>query len=947
MTVTSVNGSTVNFSPALSYQYVNAAASSTHGKRSYQIIRVPQYTDVTAAGVEAPAWNGTTGGVVVIDAKGTLTLGRATVEGQSGRAIYAAGRGFRGGAGATNSNTDNTVPFATSNNAHGMKGEGIAGSPTQMVNYVPFNCAVTSTTLTTVTGDGYPGGNYAKGGPGNAGGGGTEGTSSGNAARDKNSGGGGGGNYAPGGIGGRPWNAPTTDGGGRGGAGYSSALSFNRVFMGGGGGAGGSNDGTSDNNTYSNKHGRACNVGSARCSSGASGGGIVILRASQFGGDGIIDVRGAHAYNVSQDAAGGGGAAGSVVLHSVRGATSAINIEAQGGDGGNAWAGRSTSTPVADRHGPGGGGGGGFIVYNPASMQVVANVQGGRPGRTTNGDDTYGADGHKGGAAAFGTPSVPGINPGALCEPVIGLSKSNHANTVTANSPAEYEMVVSNSGSMATTGQIKVVDVLPDNVTITDGTVALTGPQAADWNCQSNANVISCTSSTAIPPQGESRFSLTVQIGDIATGKVVNKAKVGGGGSELPEPTPADVNNCKSANQPAGCGVDTDTVNAPLLKLSKTDNSDLAAKGGSSSYTLSLSNIGNAPTNDVIRIVDVLPAGMTTAQASFSQADFNCTVSGQVITCERPADKPLAVNQSVSIVLDVQIAATASGQLTNKAQVGGGGDPSKPDLPTQTTVNQCPAPVAPATTASSESTGCASDSNTVQAVKLNFIKDDATVSMPRTGQVIYNFSVNNSSTVDSVGTIYFRDVLPTTSPGTFNWSNPLQISGANAGDWECTRQSDKEVSCQTKPGVIVKAGETNRFSLTAQTNGLSNGNQWENKGRIGGGGDPDLLTTPPTTADVNVCNNSAPAGCSTDLNTVVDEARVLLTKTHANPQAAKIGDNISFSLVVTNTGSVATNNNDQLKVIDVLPAGAHLCQCHWLKLQLCSRQPSHHLYVDQ
>ena len=348
-------GATISFQPALTHTYTQANATTSRGRRSYQVIRVPQYSSVTMAGVEAPPWDGNSGGVVAVDASGTITLGSATVEGIANRAVFLAGRGFRGGAGFQGSQASNDLPWrqvggtTAATTAHGGKGEGIAGTPRYLASKTNnFGLAVTTTGhLVRVDNgvQGYPQGDRARGAPGNAGGGGTEGTySPGTADNTRNAGGGGGGNHAPGGLGGRPWDAPLNDTNGRGGAGYASQISFSRVLMGGGGGSGGNNDGTDDAAWHEN-NGIACGTSSGGgasgspfeagiCSSGASGGGIVILRARSIEGTGVIDVRGGHGYNVRNDAAGGGGAGGSVVLYTQEGGHA--TVDARGGDGGNA-----------------------------------------------------------------------------------------------------------------------------------------------------------------------------------------------------------------------------------------------------------------------------------------------------------------------------------------------------------------------------------------------------------------------------------------------------------------------------------------------------------------------------------------------------------------------------------------------------------------------------------
>src|SRR5207253_2898209 len=111
-----------------SYTAQTFAATTTQGQRTFQIVRVPQYTTATLGStLTAPSWNGATGGVLAIDISGTITLGGATVS--------VNGLGFRGGAGreltgdatAGLANTDfRTLATLTLN---GSKAEGIAGSP--------------------------------------------------------------------------------------------------------------------------------------------------------------------------------------------------------------------------------------------------------------------------------------------------------------------------------------------------------------------------------------------------------------------------------------------------------------------------------------------------------------------------------------------------------------------------------------------------------------------------------------------------------------------------------------------------------------------------------------------------------------------------------------------------------------------------------------------------
>jgi hypothetical protein len=257
--------------------YTNAAATATQGQRRFQVVRVPQYTvAILSSTLTAAAWNGTTGGVLALDVSQQLTLGGT---------VSVNGLGFRpggalqlaGGAGGTNTDYRNPATSAF----HGVKGEGIAGTPRYLYD------AVTGTVVDTTV-DGYPNGSSGRGAPGNAGGGGNDGNPT---ANDQNSGGGGGGNGGTGGLGGNSWSTNVAVGG-FGGANLAQAA-VGRLVLGGGGGSGTRNN----------------DDGVVAASSGGAGGGIVIIRARTIAGTGTITANGADAFNDTLNDGGGGGGA--------------------------------------------------------------------------------------------------------------------------------------------------------------------------------------------------------------------------------------------------------------------------------------------------------------------------------------------------------------------------------------------------------------------------------------------------------------------------------------------------------------------------------------------------------------------------------------------------------------------------------------------------------------
>src|SRR6478735_6800286 len=303
--------------------YYTRAYSSTTGAQSYQLIRVPRYYNFTLNNnrtITGTAWNGSAGGVIVLEATNTFTFN------SSSSVINANGLGYRGGGGknftSSSSSLTNTdyrwnSPVTTSGNSTGgAKGEGIAGTPMYVYN------SGTNTTTTNI--EGYVDGSLGRGAPGNAGGGGTDGQTNSN---QYNTGGGGGGNGGSGGRGGSGWdggagNPATYNTGGFGGSAYAPASEV-RIVMGGGGGAGTANNATAPGTEY-------------LCSGGA-GGGIVIIRAKSFVGNGSITANGVASNDpTTTDAAGGGGAGGSIIVltnTSTITTNSTITATATGGKG--------------------------------------------------------------------------------------------------------------------------------------------------------------------------------------------------------------------------------------------------------------------------------------------------------------------------------------------------------------------------------------------------------------------------------------------------------------------------------------------------------------------------------------------------------------------------------------------------------------------------------------
>lgn len=344
-----------------------------------QIVRVPRYSSLTVNGggvLTCPSWNGSTGGVLVIEVLGNTVI-------NSGARLDANGRGFRGGALLDNDAWWGVLNFVSTRTDYGAeKGESIGG-------YQSDYDAL--------------GGRYCKGAAANGGGG----------ANAHNAGGGGGGNASSLGTWtgrGNPdvtnaswasaWNleysgfaSSSSPGGGRGGFTFSASnqnaltagpgdpswggdnrrdngglggrpldYSSGRIFAGGGGGSGDQND--------------------SKGGSGGSGGGIIYFMSyGDISGSGAIQANGANGANTlttnGTDGAGGGGGGGAVIVNCL-GLISGISVNANGGNGGS----QIVAALTLEAEGPGGGGGGGYIAITNGMITRTAN--GGNNGVTNS-----------------------------------------------------------------------------------------------------------------------------------------------------------------------------------------------------------------------------------------------------------------------------------------------------------------------------------------------------------------------------------------------------------------------------------------------------------------------------------------------------------------------------------------------------------------------------------
>jgi uncharacterized repeat protein (TIGR01451 family) len=719
------------------FSYHSAAASATAGQSTYQVIVVPQYSTASfsvATPPKALAWNGSTGGVLAIDTSAALTLNGATVS--------VDGQGFRGGAGmqltgGAGANTDYRQPApATYTGAAGgeagwdaNKGEGIAGTPAWVESNLTFlqtNTGYPSGTLGTD-------GSMGRGAPANAGAGGTDADP---AKNDQNAGGGGGANGGAGGFGGDSWSTNLSVGG-EGGVIYPATI--NRVAMGGGGGAGTRNNSDSDN----------------QASGGAAGGGIIIIRTYALSGTGTLTANGLSAYNATlNDAGGGGGAAGTIVVLSANGGESGLTLQANGGNGGNAW--QIQPYSLGNRHGPGGGGGGGVVLVSAAPASI--SVNGGASGLTLNPGVPYGATPGSAGTSVTNASisQTSGTQSGAQCTPDMTLGKS-HVGNFTRGSTATYTIPVENLSPYGTTsGIVTINDTLPVGLTPTNAS-------GTGWSCSIASQTVSCVNPTVLAANSfYPSITITASVAQTAPSTETNTALVSGGGEiNFTNDTATDV---------------ASVVSTADLSITNTASPDPVAAGSNVTYTQVVTNNGPSAADNAT-LVEAVPTNSTFVSLA-APVGWSCTTP------------PLGgTGNVVCTALNMTGSTAASFSLVTKVNSG--------------TANGTV--IIDTATVSSSVSDPNSSNNTASASTIVGTTAGAQLIVTNTASpngVAAGSNITYTQVVTNVGSL-------AATAATFSEATPLNttfvsISAAAAPGWSCT---SPPVSC-TNPNVAAGASGT-------------------------------------------------------------------------------------------------------------------------------------------
>ena len=301
---------------------------------------------------------------------------------------------------------------------------------------------------------------------------------------------------------------------------------------------------------------------------------------------------------------------------------------------------------------------------------------------------------------------------------------------------------------------------------------------------------------------------------------------------------------------------DLTAVTVPNADLKLLMNGPATANAGAAiSYTIDVSNLGPDPTSGTISVANTLPAGATGASGSGS--GWSCGApSGGVITCTQPG--PLASSGALPTLTISMTAPITTGNITNSATVSNSvADPDSANNTASVTTN-----VGPQANLAITKTGPAS----VNA-----------------GQnIVYTVTVTNNGPTAATGTVV-SDPTPVgvafiSNSGGCTTPYPCNIGTINAG------QSVVITSTYNVPTTFSGGSVANTATVSSAVN------------------------------DPNLTDNSATA--TTTVIAAPGNADVSVTKT--GPASVSPGQNISYTITVTNSGPGSAANTF---VDDPTPSG--------------------------
>src|ERR1022692_1113675 len=312
----------------------------------------------------------------------------------------------------------------------------------------------------------------------------------------------------------------------------------------------------------------------------------------------------------------------------------------------------------------------------------------------------------------------------------LAISKTDGVTSVNAGGTTTYTIVVSNNGPSNVT-DATVTDVLPAAIT-SDTFTAVGGGGASGFTASGGGNI---NDTVNLPTGGTITYTLQANIASNATGNLVNTATV---------TAPSGVTDPNVSNNSA-TDIDSITTFAADadLAITKTDGVTSVIPGGTTTYTIVVSNAGPSAANGAV-FTDP-------AVANLSVTSVTCGRPSSGAACPPAPNTTVALMQGAGIVIPT-LPAAGSVTFTVNATVAGNA--------TGTITNTANVAAPAGVTDPNPSNNSASDTDTVNLVAdLAITKSNGVSMVTPGGTTTYTIVVSNNGPSNVTGATVM-DVLP-------------------------------------------------------------------------------------------------------------------------------------------------------------------------------------------
>src|SRR5271157_4090038 len=319
--------------------------------------------------------------------------------------------------------------------------------------------------------------------------------------------------------------------------------------------------------------------------------------------------------------------------------------------------------------------------------------------------------------------------------------------------------------------------------------------------------------------------------------------------------TAGTSSNTAKISQATGIQSSAICAGLPDVAITKTHVGTNFTRGGTATYTITVQNVSAlVATSGVVTVNDTLPLGTTPTGASGT--GWSCVVTGQTVSCSR-SDALAPGGSYPAITVTANVLQSAPATVLNTAVVSGGGSA---DLLKDTSTDTA---------------------NVVSSADLGMTDAGSPNPVAAGANITYTQVVtNNGPSAADNATV----VAPVPANTTF-------VSMAAPAGWSCITPGAGATGNVVCTDVNLGAVTSGTFTLVVKVNnGTANGTVIA-----------DSVTASSSAADPNSANNTA------TVNTVVGAtAGGELTVTNvASPNPVQAGSQITYTQVVTNTGSAA------------------------------------------